>query len=63
MTRTNLTELAEYFPATAQRSKPADKVTAVSSRFWFPGDTYRQALARQEQARAALEAKIKARNN
>jgi len=64
MNRTNLTELAAYFPGSSplSRSKEPAKVTAVASRYWLPGDTYRQALARQEQARAALDAKIKTRN-
>jgi hypothetical protein len=63
--KTNITELARFFPANGSaplyRSKTA-KVTAVASRYWLPGDTYQQALARQEQARAELDAKIKARN-
>lgn len=63
MDRTNITELAAFFPGSTRvsRSKEPTKVTAVSSRYWLPGDTYRQALARQEQARADLEAKIAAR--
>ena len=63
--KTNITELARFFPANGStplsRSKTA-KVTAVASRYWLPGDTYQQALARQEQARAELDAKIKTRN-
>lgn len=61
--KTNLTELAEFFPAAGvrvSRSKAPVKVTAVSSRYWLPGDTYQQALARQQEARAKLEAKIAA---
>jgi hypothetical protein len=59
---TNIAEMAQFFPAQPARAQAATKVTAVASRYWLPGDTYRQALARQEQARAELDAKIKARN-
>lgn len=45
--KTNLTELAEFFPSN-QRKKSAQTVTAIADRFWLPGDTYEQALARQQ---------------
>lgn len=63
--KSNIAELAEFFPASGgtqyTRGSQPIKVTAVSSRYWLPGDTYMQALARQQEARAKLEAKIAAK--
>lgn len=51
--KTNLTELAAFFPATGQ-AQPT-KVTAVAPRFVQPGDTYEQSLARQRENFARIE--------
>jgi hypothetical protein len=63
--KSNIAELAEFFPSSGStrvsRSSSPVKVTAVSSRYWLPGDTYQQALARQQAAMAKLEAKIAAK--
>lgn len=63
--KTNLSELSEFFPGSSRllRSSAPVKVTAVSSRYWLPGDTYQQALARQQEARVKLEAKIAAQKS
>ena len=53
--KTNLTELAAFFPAGAQQPAQATKVTAVSSRFVQPGDTIEQSLARQRENFARIE--------
>ena len=60
--KTNISELAQFFPGSTpvSRSKTVT-VRGVASRFWLPGDTYEQALARQAEARAHLDAKIAAR--
>jgi len=57
---TNITELAYCLSADSKAKESPVKVCGVASRFWKPGDTYEQALARQQasleriQARAAI---------
>lgn len=46
--RTNLTELAGFFPANPAAKQPSRRVMGVAPRFWQPGDTYEQALVRQQ---------------
>ena len=44
---TNLSELAYCFGS--QKREP-QRVRGVAARFWKPGDTYEQALARQQES-------------
>ena len=58
--RTNLTELAEFFPATngcsqLSRSNPVKIVP------WHSGETEAEAIARHEQKAARIQAQIAAR--
>jgi hypothetical protein len=66
--KTSITEMAQFFPTSngstrLSRCNAPVKVTAVSSRYWMPGDTYQQALTRQQEARVKLEAKIAAQKS
>jgi hypothetical protein len=56
---TNLTELAYVFAD--QKKIKAAPVKGIAARFWMPGDTYEQALARSEAAFAEIEAKLDAK--
>ena len=59
---TNITEMAEFFPAYGKQQSQPTKATGVASRFWQPGDTYEQALARQQKSWDALNLRIKAQS-
>lgn len=56
---TNLTEMAEFFQSSS-KSQEAKRVVGVAPRFWLPGDTYEQALARQQASFSKIAAKKKA---
>ena len=45
---TNVTELAYCLSASGNAKESPEKVCGVASRFWHDGDTYEQALARQQ---------------
>ena len=53
---TNLTELAEFFPASVTH-KGITKVRGVSG--WQPGETYEQALARQRLRTARIQKQMR----
>jgi len=53
---TPITELDEYFHDD-QPPKQAKVVTLVAPRFWKPGDTYQQAMAKQDAYMASIKAK------
>ena len=59
---TNITEMAEFFPSSGKQQSQPTKATGVASRFWQPGDTYEQALARQQKSWADLGIRIKAQS-
>lgn len=46
---TNLSELAYCF-GSQKREQETQRVRGVAARFWQPGDTYEQALARQQES-------------
>lgn len=46
---TNISELA-YCLGTQKREQEPHRVRGVAARFWLPGDTYEQALARQQES-------------
>jgi hypothetical protein len=52
--KTNVTELAGFFPASQQTQAP-QRAVAIASRFWLPGDTYEQALQRQQESMRRLQ--------
>ena len=54
---TNITELA-YCIGT-QHKQTTTKTTGVASRFWHQGDTYEQALARQQENFNRIQSKSK----
>jgi hypothetical protein len=58
--KTNLTDLA-FIGAPETSQKRAAPVKGIAARFWRPGDTYEQALARSEAAFAEIEAKLDAK--
>ena len=58
MTTTNLTEMAEFFPTTSKPQEAPKVVRGVAPRFWLPGDTYEQALGRQQANLDRIKASI-----
>ena len=52
---TNLTELSYCFGT--QRKEEPTVVRGVAARFWLPGDTYEQALARQQESFERIKAR------
>ena len=59
---TIITEMAEFFPVYGKQQSQPTKATGVASRFWQPGDTYEQALARQQKSWHDLGQRIKAQS-
>ena len=59
---THLSEMAVFFPVGAREEvKPQSVVIRpVPPRFWQPGDTHEQALARQQKNMKMLKAKVSA---
>ena len=53
---TNLSELA-YCLGTQKREHEPYRVRGVAARFWLPGDTYEQALARQQESFERIKAR------
>lgn len=58
MTTTHLTEMAEFFPVTTRAQPQPQTARLVPARFWRPGDTHEQAIARQDASIQKLKAKI-----
>jgi hypothetical protein len=54
---TNLTELAQFFPTNPAPKQP-QTVTLVAARFWKPGESYHQALARQRAHQVDLAKRV-----
>ena len=59
--RTNIADLAEFFPATG--SSPVSRSSKVRVIPWVQGETYEEALARHESKTARIEAQIAARKS
>lgn len=55
--RTNLSELGYVFAD--DRQTTPQRVVGVAPRFWRPGDTYEQALARQKASFDRIAAKMR----
>jgi hypothetical protein len=61
--RTNIRELAEFFPASGSGCTPVSRSNKVRVIPWQVGETYEEALARHEAKAVRIEAQIAARKS